>query len=168
MTAALATGFTLELAARIARSAERLTTPAEAQIRHLLAARNRTIGEKYVDAIVAHYAPDAVICDVKRSDQLIEAQDFRRAWEECLVCFENEFEIETRDLRVDVHSGGDRATVQCFFRITGLPEGDPAMDSWHRNTTVWRRDAARWRIVREECSLPFRPRSATPVFMLEL
>ena len=137
----------------------------EAQIRQLIADQARAICAKDLDRLMAHYATDAIIFDVKPPFQTLGADAFRRVWEACLPYFPASFGTETRDLRVVV--SGDLAFAHWLWRFTGMEKDHPAMQTWIRNTGGYRRNQGRWQIVHEHCSVPFDPYTSKAVFTLE-
>ncbi|MFZ0284673.1 MAG: nuclear transport factor 2 family protein, partial [Terriglobales bacterium] len=90
----------------------------EAQIRQLIADETGAICGKNVDGIMAHYADDVVVFNVKPPLQIRGASAFRRIWVASLAHFPAAFWIETRDVRVMV--GSDLAVAHWFLRFTGM------------------------------------------------
>ena len=141
------------------------TAYVETRIRQLITERDRAIGAKDVDGILAHYAEDVVLFDVKPPYRINGAESFRRVWEQCLPCFPDGFGIESRDVRIIV--SGDVAVVHSLFRFTGLPADHPAALTWIRSTAVWQKSQGRWRILHDHLSVPFDPQTSRAVFTLE-
>ncbi len=139
---------------------------AEAEIRRLIAAQQQAIRAKDVDRIMALYAPDVVFYDVKPPFQTVGSAAFRRIWAECLPCFPDTFDVETRDLHVRV--SGDLAFAHWLFRFTGPQTDHPALQQWLRITSVAERRAGRWQVVHEHVSVPFDPYSGKAVLTLDI
>jgi uncharacterized protein (TIGR02246 family) len=137
----------------------------EAQIRQLIANQVSAICAKDIDRIMAHYAQDVTIFDVKPPFQIKGADAFRRIWQECLPYFPDSFEIESRDLSVTV--SGDLAIAHWLFHFTGMEKDHPAAQMWMRNTVSYQRNQGKWQIVHEHCSVPFDPETSKAVFTLE-
>lgn len=133
----------------------------EAEIRKLVEDQQRAVRAKDIDAIMAHYAVEFAVFNVKPPFQIHDAGEWRRVWETSLAHFPASFGTETRSLVVSV--SGELGMAHYFLRFTGLP-GDP---SWIRVTVVYRRTAGRWLIVHEHSSVPFDPETLRPVFTLE-
>lgn len=133
----------------------------EAEIRGLVADQQRAVCAKDIDAIMAHYAGEFAVFNVKPPFQIRDATEWRRVWERSLTHFPASFGTETRDLVVAVN--GELAVAHYFLRFTGLG-GEP---SWIRVTVVYKRMAGRWRIVHEHSSVPFDAETLRPVFTVE-
>lgn len=144
---------------------ETAKTHDEAQIRQLIADTARALCAKDLDRMMAHYATDVIVFDVKPPFQTRGADAWRRTWEACLPYFPDSFGTETRDLSITV--SGDLALAHWLFRFTGMDKDHPAMQTWMRTTVGYRRNQGRWQIVHEHCSLPFNPQTSQAVFTLE-
>ena len=136
----------------------------EAQIRQLIADRANAICSKDLDRIMAHYATETIVFDVKPPYQTRGADAWRRVWEACLPYFPAAFGTETRDLSILV--SGDLALAHWLWRFKGKKD-HPAMQTWMRNTAGYQRIQGRWQIVHEHCSVPFNPETSKAVFTLE-
>ena len=133
----------------------------EAEIRRLIADQQTAVYAKDIDGIMAHYAADLTVFNVKPLFRIQDRNDWRRVWETSLSHFPASFGTETRDLTIRV--SGDLALAHYLLCFTGLP-GDA---SWIRVTVVYRRTEGRWLIVHEHNSVPFDPETLRPVFALE-
>lgn len=135
----------------------------DAEIRQLIADQQRAIGTKDINQIMSRYAPEIVIFDVKPPFQIQGREAVRRLWEECLPCFPDGFEMETRDLTIATHEG--LATAHWLFCFKGQPD-HPAMQRWMRATVVCQKHQGLWQILHEHISVPFDPSNAQAVFTL--
>ena len=144
---------------------ESALTRDETQIRQLVADQLDAIRAKDLDRLMRLYAEDAVVFDLKPPFQTDGAVAWRRTWEACLPYFPSGFQLQTRSLRVAV--GGEVALAHYLWRITGLEEGHPAMQTWYRSTTGYRRIQGKWRIVHDHCSVPFDPMTSQAAFTLD-
>ncbi len=142
---------------------ESTITSNEAQIRQLIADQQRAICTKDVDQIMSRYATEIIIFDVKPPFQAQGKEAVRQMWEDCLPYFPDTFEIETRDLNVNVSE--DLAVSHWLFRFIGT-EDHPAMQMWMRATAVCQRNQGEWQIVHEHLSVPFDPETSQAVFTL--
>ena len=133
----------------------------EAEIRRLIADQQSAVCEKDVDRIMAHYATDVIIFNVKPPFQTRGAKDWRLEWETSLSHFPAVFGAETRDLVINV--SGDLALAHRLWRFTGMPG-----QTWIRDTAVYRRHLGKWQIVHEHYSVPFDPETSRAVFAVEL
>jgi ketosteroid isomerase-like protein len=132
----------------------------EEQIRQLLATQQQAVCAKDVDRIMAHYAEDVIVFNVKPPFQIRGANEWRRAWETSLSHFPPSFGNEMKDLAITL--SGDLAIAHFLYRFTGLGE-----QSWIRDTAVYRRNQGSWRIVHEHFSVPFDPETSRVVLDLE-
>src|SRR5262245_6566314 len=137
----------------------------ETQIRTLVADQLDAIRAKDLDRLMAFYAADAVLFDVKPPFQTDGAAAWRRTWEACLPYFPSGFQVQTRGLHVAV--GGELAFAHYLWRVTGREEGHPAMQTWYRSTTNYRKIRGKWQIVHEHGSVPFDPMTSRAAFTLE-
>ena len=135
-----------------------LDSRSEQEIRQVIADQQRAICQKNIDLIVARYADEAVVFNVKPPFQIRDKSAWRHEWENSLAHFPASFASETKDLKIIAN--GDMAVAHYLYRFTGLPF-DP---SWIRNTAVYRKIDGRWLIVHEHGSLPFDPETSKAVF----
>lgn len=145
-----------------------MTTPTntalQSQVREVLAARDRAIGTKDVDAIMRHYAHDLVCFDAIPPFQSKGSGGLREGWESCLPHFPDRFGMASEQLVL--FAGEDTAAAHWIWRFTDLPEGHPAMQTCLRATAILERRDGQWKIVHEHCSVPFDPYTEKAVFSL--
>ncbi len=134
---------------------------AEQEIRNQIAEQHRAICRKDVAGIMANYADDAVIFNVKPPFQIVARSEWEQVWRTSLAHFPASFGMETKNLEVTI--SGDLAVAHYLYRFTGLP-GKP---SWIRNTAVYKRAGSHWRMVHEHNSVPFDPETSKAVFGFE-
>lgn len=130
----------------------------EQEIRQAVADRQRAICQKNIDRILAGYAEDAVVFNVKPPFQIRDQGGWRHEWESSLAHFPDSFGSETKDVKIIAQ--GDIAVAHYLYRFTGMPF-DPG---WIRNTAVYRNIEGRWLIVHEHGSVPFDPETLKAVF----
>lgn len=135
----------------------------ETEIRQLVTAQQRAICTKDVEQIMSRYADEIVIFDVKPPFQTRGKESVRQLWEDCLPCFPDSFEMETRDLTITANH--EIATAHWLFRFKG-EQDHPAMQMWMRATAVCQRQQGTWQILHEHISVPFNPSNAQAVFTL--
>lgn len=145
---------------------ETVKTHDKAQIRQLINDQMSAICRKNTNQIISHYAPEAIIFDVKPPFQKIKnVNELRRAWDACLPCLPAIFGTEIRDLGIFV--SGDLALAHWFWRYTGMDEDYPAIQTWTRNTVGYQRHLGRWQIVYEHCASYFDQETSKDVLVLE-
>jgi ketosteroid isomerase-like protein len=143
-------------------TANTLTTH-EAEIRQFIADQQRAICTKDVNQIMARYANEIVIFDVKPPFQTNGREAVRQLWEDCLPYFPASFGMETRDLTITVND--NLAIAHWLFHFTG-DQDHPATQMWMRATAVCQKKQGNWQILHEHISVPFDPSNAQAVFTL--
>ncbi|CAF2133691.1 unnamed protein product [Rotaria magnacalcarata] len=84
--------------------------------------------------------------------------EWRRTWEQCLPYFPESFQVETRDMIINV--SGDTAFAHWVSRFTGMPKDHPAGQTWMRATVGYKRQNGRWFIAHEHVSFPLNPETS--------
>lgn len=143
------------------KAAEQLRTPApgdrsadEVAIRALISRWSRALEAKDLDGLVADYAPDALLFDVKPPYRTEGPAAIRRIWETCIPYFPKAFKSEHLDLRIAV--SGDVAFCHGLHHIKPTDEPNhPAGQSWIRVTACYRKSGGRWQVAHEHVSIPF-------------
>lgn len=138
-------------------------TASEAQIRQMVADQQQAICTKNVEQIMARYAKEAILFDVKPPFQTKGKDAIRQMWEDCLPYFPKSCAMETRDLSVTVRD--DLAVAHWLFHFTG-EQDHPATQMWMRATAVCQKTQGNWQILHEHVSVPFNPTTAQAVFTL--
>jgi ketosteroid isomerase-like protein len=131
----------------------------QAEIRRLIADQQKAVCAKDIGGIMAHYAAEVVVFNVKPPFQTRSAKDWRREWETSLSHFPSSFGTEMRDLTITLSC--DLALAHCIWRFTGMPG-----QTWIRDTAIYKRKQGKWRIVHEHYSVPFDPETKA-VFAVE-
>lgn len=142
------------------------TTPTqdEAQIRQLISDQTHAICTKDLDQIMAHYASDIVIFDVKPPFQIRGAAACRQMWETSLPCMPTSSGTEMRDLSISI--SGDLALAHWMSHFTGIDPVSPAAQMWLRITAACQRQPDGWQIIHEHVSVPSDPDTTQAVFTL--
>jgi len=137
-----------------------LDSRCQLELRRVIAEQQRAICQKNIQRIMAGYAEEAVVFNVKPPFQIRDKRAWRHQWESSLAHFPASFGSETKDVKIIAN--GDIAVAHYLYRFTGMPF-DP---SWIRNTAVYRKIRGRWLIVHEHGSVPFDPETSKAVFAL--
>lgn len=140
-----------------------VATTDEGAIRALVADWSLALEARDAEALVAHYAPDAVIYDCVARAVRMDREGLRQAWLQCLPYFPDKFRSEHRDLVVEV--GGDIAFLHGLHHLVPEEAGHPAGATWMRVSACYRRIGGRWLAVHEHVSIPFDPMSGKVVFI---
>jgi uncharacterized protein (TIGR02246 family) len=117
----------------------------KAAIKQLIDSFMASFSVKDVKAMLSHYAPDAIMYDVKLPFQTKGAIAWRHTWEACLPYFPDSFQVEIRDLKI--HVSGDLAVAHFLFRLTGTKKDDPAAQTWIRTTGAYQRKQGKWKVI---------------------
>ena len=140
--------------ATMASAGSKRATGDEAEIRTMIDAWSRALEARDLDGLVANYAPDALLFDVKPPFRTEGPQAIRRVWEACLPYFPDAFESERRDLRLTV--GDVVAFCHGLHHVKPINQPDhPAGQTWVRVTACYRKVEGRWVIAHEHVSMPF-------------
>jgi ketosteroid isomerase-like protein len=125
----------------------------EADIRALIESVDQAHHDKDAPAIVAPYAPDAVVFDLA-PPLLSQGATDRKELQAWLDTWEGPLDRDSSNFSITV--SGNFAFCYGFFRLRGTPKGeDQPMSLWMRATLCLFRDEAGWRIVHEHTSVPF-------------
>jgi uncharacterized protein (TIGR02246 family) len=126
----------------------------EAQIRARLDEWVRAFRAKDVDAILAGYAPDALVFDAIGKLQFKGVEDYRKHWDECLpYCQEMRFEMHDLEIAAE----GGLAFCHYLARCGGTSHDGQEQSGWLRVTVCLRKTNGTWLIVHEHFSSPFDP-----------
>ena len=123
----------------------------QAEIRHLLQAHAAAHEAKDADALIAGYAPDALLSDLAPPLQFRGVD--RPGLEAWLKTWDGPIGLSLHDL--DVSIGGDIAFATSLNRMTGDKTDGTHVDLWFRATVCLRKVEDRWLVVHEHTSVPF-------------
>jgi ketosteroid isomerase-like protein len=124
----------------------------EQQIRERIRSWTDALRAKDLDAVMAHWAPDALAFDLapplrRRGDEI------RRALVEWFPTWDGPIGYERRDLVIT--AGDEVAFSHCLDRLTGRRTNGDTSDVWFRATVCFRKLDGEWMIVHEHTSVPF-------------
>jgi ketosteroid isomerase-like protein len=130
-------------------------TTDEEQIRTMITERAEAQHRGDAAAIVAHYAPGAVLFDLAPPLATTSSPDTQAAGlQQWFTGFDGPVEFTVRDLTVTV--GNDVAFSHSLSSLTATPTGSPMpFTLWFRSTLGLRRIAGVWQITHEHKSTPF-------------
>ncbi|MEP7324225.1 MAG: nuclear transport factor 2 family protein [Saprospiraceae bacterium] len=136
------------------------------QIRKMIVDLYDALSAKDVRKMMAYYADDVVVYDVKPPFQTKGAVIWRHTWEACMPYFPDQFSVAIKDLYIHVSS--DIAIAHWMFRLVGPEKEHDAMQTWMRATTGYKKIKGKWKIVHEHGSLPFDPHTTKAIFSLNV
>jgi uncharacterized protein (TIGR02246 family) len=127
----------------------------ETEIRQLVADQEAAMRNADADALVARYAPEAVVFDLapplRKSGADVHDAGRLRKW---FAGFDNRVHFEVRDL--DVTVDGDVAFCHSLNRMAATGQNAPgSFELWFRSTVCYRRIDGRWLVSHEHTSTPF-------------
>jgi ketosteroid isomerase-like protein len=123
------------------------------------------ISAKDSKRLIAHYASDVIVYDVKPPFQTKGAVAWRHTWEASFPYFPDKFRFEVSELNIQV--GADLAVANFFMRIiTDDPRHDAAQ-TWVRCTSCLKKQQSKWKIFHEHGSLPYNPHTLQVLQTLE-
>jgi|GEM_PF-1929260 len=108
-----------------------------------------------MEALVAAYAPEVMLFDLKPPYKLVGPAAVRADWEACLPYFPKKFWIRHEDAVLTV--GGDAAFVYGLVKIDPIGEESRAGDQYLRFTVCFQRIGGKWRVTHEHVSTPVNP-----------
>lgn len=131
------------------------THGSEHEVREAMARWSAALEAKDLDALIAEYADDAVVIDIRPGAFVVGRDAIRAMWGGSLPQFPKAFRSEYRDVRI-VAGGGDVAVAFGEHRIVAPDQ--PAGDGmWLRFTIAYRKVEGRWLSVHDHVSIPFQP-----------
>ncbi|MGE0200138.1 MAG: nuclear transport factor 2 family protein [Candidatus Melainabacteria bacterium] len=128
----------------------------EAALREGFAAWSRALEAKDIDAMMANYADDIVLYDIKPPYVIRGKAAYRQIWEQCLPYFPEKFLSEHRDIVIQI--SGDLAVAHGVHRLKPIEPADhPCGTTWFRFTGSFRKEGGRWIVTHEHISVPYNP-----------
>lgn len=137
----------------------------KAEIKKIIDSYMAALCKKDIKTMISFYAPDVVVFDVKPPYQIKGAIAWKHIWEACIDYFPASFKTEIRNLYI--HVSGNVAVAHYIFRLKGEEKDHPAMQTWMRITTGFKKQSGRWKIIHEHGSVPFDPGSQQASFTLQ-
>ena len=136
----------------------------ERQIRALIARWQRAMQEKDADGLVADYADDVVLFDLKPPFRLVGKAAYRKVWADCMPYFPEGCRPEYDGLTITV--AGEMAYAHGLCRIVP-PQGSDMPSMWMRVTAVYRKTVGRWLVAHDHVSIPFNPMNGKATFLVD-
>lgn len=147
-------------------SGEKNSTKSKEEIRKCLDAFFSALSKKDIKQMMACYADDAIVFDVKPPFQTKGAVAWKHVWEASLPFFPEVFKVEVKDLVIHAH--GNIGLAHYLFKLVGKEKDHPAMQTWMRASTGYKLQQGNWKVIHEHASLPFSPQDNQAVFSLEV
>ncbi len=124
----------------------------EAAIQRLLDDGIRSVRSKNIEGVMSLYAQEVVSFDIVPPLRYIEADAFRKIWEEVFSSFQGPIDYEMHDLHIT--AGDDVAFSHSLNRLSGTLTTGQQTDLWLRWTACFRKINGKWLIVHHQNSVP--------------
>jgi ketosteroid isomerase-like protein len=111
----------------------------------------QAIRDKDIDALMAHYAPDVVVYDVRPPLEVRGADAYRKNFERWFAAMQGAIEYEMQDLRLSMSES--HAFCHCVSHVRGTRNGEKA-DYRVRVTTCFQKVNGQWIVGHEHISMP--------------
>lgn len=128
------------------------TTPEEAEIRENLDALARALRARDIDALMAHYAADIIVFDLRPPPRIASADAYRGNFEAWFASVDGPIDYEVHELTVTARDDVAFCHSLCHVRSTRTSGGKA--DYWVRVTSGMRKANSRWLITHEHISMP--------------
>lgn len=122
----------------------------ELAVRRLYEDMGDAVRRQDLHAILAPYAENAVIYDVRDALQ-IDKEGLRANWQQCFDGAD-QFGIEFGDITVNV--SGNLAVAYALIHAMGKTNDGEKIDIWMRNSTALRKTLGKWQIIHDHISAP--------------
>ena len=123
------------------------STAEEAAVREIVDELAQALRDKDIDALMAHYAPDTIVFDLRPPHRIASADAYRGNFEAWFASVDGPIDYEIDELLVSARDDVAFCHSLCHVRSTRT-NGEKA-DYWVRVTSGWRKTAGRWKISHE-------------------
>lgn len=123
------------------------------QIRSLIDGWADAARRKDAKALVAGFAPLAIVFDLIEPLQYSGTETVQKRAEEWLASFEGPIDFQVENLSIT--SGHDVAFSHSLNRVCGTKTGGEKIDMWWRSTVCFQKTEGDWTVVHEHSSVPF-------------
>ncbi|MGK6312690.1 YybH family protein [Neorhizobium sp. DT-125] len=127
-------------------------TGEESEIRKCLDELAQALRARDVDALMAHYAPDTVVFDIRPPQRIEGADAYRKNFETWFGSVEGPIHYEIRELGIAVKD--DVAFCHSLSHVRSKRINGEKADYWVRVTSGLRKTNGRWMIAHEHISMP--------------
>ena len=124
----------------------------EAVLRKRIDDLAQAIRDKNIEQLLAFYAPDVVVFDLRPPLDTRGAEAYRKNFERWFGAFEGPLWFELKDLRIVPGEGA--AFCHYLSEVTGKPQGARETSYWIRGTSCFERRDGEWLITHEHISVP--------------
>lgn len=136
-----------------------MTAPSvkEAEIHECMAALVRALCARDIEALMAHYAPDMIVFDIRPPHRIAGADAYRQNFAAWFASVDGPISYETHELLVTAED--DLAFCHSLNHVRSNGTNGEKADYWVRVTSGLRKMRGRWMIMHEHISMPIDLRS---------
>ena len=138
----------------------------EKEIRKGLDELVQALRAKDIEALMAHYAPDTVVFDIRPPLRIASAEAYRKNFEAWFASVDGPINYEVSELLVQARE--DVAFCHSLSHVRSKRTNGDEADYWVRVTSGLRKMSGRWMITHEHISMPIdlRTMQAQPDFQV--
>jgi ketosteroid isomerase-like protein len=127
-------------------------TAEEVEIREAMDDLVRALRAKDIEALIAHYAPDTIVFDIRPPHRIAGTDAYRRNFEAWFASVDGPINYEMRELLIAVRD--DVAFCHSLSHVRSKRTNGEKADYWVRVTSGLRKISDRWMITHEHISMP--------------
>jgi ketosteroid isomerase-like protein len=127
-------------------------TAEEAEVHERLNRLVQALRAKDIEALMAHYAPDTVVFDLRPPPKIASAEAYRKNFEAWFASVDGPINYEMHELVVTVRD--DLAFCHSLSHVRSQRTKGESADYWVRVTSGLRKMSGRWMITHEHISMP--------------
>lgn len=124
----------------------------ETEIRNALDELVQALRAKDIEALMAHYAPDTVVFDLRPPHRIVSVNAYRKNFEAWFASVDGPIDYEVRELLVTARD--DAAFCHSLCHVRSKRTNGESADYWVRVTSGLRKLSGNWRIAHEHISMP--------------
>jgi ketosteroid isomerase-like protein len=124
----------------------------DADIRERIDTLAGAIRAKDVDALMAHYAPEVVVFDIRPPARIRGVDAYRKNFEAWFASVKGRIDYEVHDL--SIARSGDVAFCCCVSHVRSVRTTDEKPDYWVRVTSGLQKMGGQWLVAHEHISMP--------------
>jgi ketosteroid isomerase-like protein len=128
------------------------STVEEDEIRTRMDGLAQALRAKDLDSLMAYYATDTVVFDIRPPARVRSADAYRKNFETWFGSVEGAIDYELHDLQIVAN--GDVGFCHSLSHVRSTRTGGDKVDYWVRVTSGFRKIEGRWLIAHEHISMP--------------
>ncbi len=124
----------------------------EEEIRRRVEGLARALRAKDIGALMAYYAADTLVFDIRPPAQVQSADAYRKNFEAWFASVEGSIDYDIHDVRIA--ASGNVGFCHSLSHVRSTRTGGDKADYWVRVTSGFRKIAGQWLIAHEHISMP--------------